>query len=347
MRKDKRGLIFTLGFFARVILFVVVLVLVIFPACNRSLAYFHGVKETEYFEDFVKKVRNLDKGEDVGFLVLESGSAVIGFSKGAGEYYYEESNRATIAGGKPRKGTTIKKFTNEECKDGACICYCSQDYESIRKEGSCKKPKCFALAGIDIVNKSLYLFNQFTQPDKIIHNINGFLITRPKDQSNKRMAIWIEKRVIGDKKLLGICTSQVKGAFGDRCIVTQFEEAKEFERLAKNNKWISPNGLERTLPKQVMYDNALHKYNEFINRYKTGIEVEESYYRVGEIYYTLFKNTKKIDYVITEADRKSDSKLKKAIEAYETIRDKFPQSEFSVDAQSRLNEIKDVEGWYI
>lgn len=351
-----------LEFLVRVVLVVAVFLLIIFPACDKLSDIFYGEKDIELFEEFVEDINKLDQGQKAVFLrIKEKNQAVIGFSKDDKGFQYVSTPLLSEEIKTIR--SKFEKPTLSECSGSACICLCGvglkDDGEILPATISCENLECRKLENIDIIDNNLIFIspnlNDLVRGNSIEYWKNGFLFGRsinslynglPEEKKERTLKV-IEKRKIGDKLLLGVCSQQtyedIEGDkkileeggqrqtaekkknyrldyFGSRCIVTEFEEGKQFEKLAEQADPKNALLLHLYNKKEEIYKKAIKKYEEFIEKYKKGYEVEDAMYRIGLIY----------------KEKLNDKE--KAKKVFEDFLEKYPGSEIAEDVIRDLSE---------
>lgn len=358
MLKNKKAIM--LEFLVRVVLVVAVFLLIVFPACDKLSDIFYGEKDIELFEEFVENINKLGQGQKAVFLRLnDKNQAVVGFSRGSSKFQYVYAPFLPLKGGKTATIISIfEKPTLSECSNSACICLCSTGLEednNVPHILSCENLECRKLENIDIIDNNLIFINPYrafeTRRDEIQYWKGGFLFGRsintvynglPEENKERTLKV-IEKRKIGDKLLLGVCSQQTyediagdkktleEGGqrqtaekkknyrldyFGSRCIVTEFEEGKQFEKLAGQ----TDTSFSKLFEKEDAYKEAITKYEEFIEKYEKGYEVEDAMYRIGLIY----------------KEKLNDEE--KAKKVFEDFLEKYPGSEIAGDVIGELSE---------
>jgi len=288
------------------IIFAILLVAMAVGACTKikNALFNPDSKYENSFKDFVKSINELDKPSDTASISLREQHAIIGFSKESKQWQYHEVSIITKF--KPGIHSFIEKPKVSQCNGQACICLCS-DISIDEKELSCKELKCESLKE-DISDFNLIRFNPFWQRGTFDYWNGGFLfgrsirdsgfstnyngiITKISTESN---TLRIQKRKIAGKTLINVCRENMfaegqnakfpnlrKEYFGDidRCIISEFDEAKVLEDLYRNSK------DERLIDKKdKILDHAIELYNLFIDKYDKNSQEEEAMYRLIKIY---------------------------------------------------------------
>ncbi|MFW9876297.1 MAG: tol-pal system YbgF family protein, partial [Candidatus Thorarchaeota archaeon] len=188
---------------------------------------------------------------------------------------------------------------------------------------SCDNLECRRLENIDIVDNNLIFISPSlkhpTRPNSIEYWKGGFLFGRsiksyynglPEEKTERTLKM-VEKRRIGDKLILSVCDQDtyydIEGDkeilekegrneavenkknyrldyFGNTCIVTEFEEGKQFENLAEQVKLPNNKLLHLENKEDDLYKEAIKKYEDFMKKYESGYEVEDAMYSIGLIY---------------------------------------------------------------
>lgn len=290
----------TIEAIARLGITIAVVLLVILPIGSKVYgAFFSSDKRfLESFVQFTSNINDMKEGSETFTIKLKKGSAIIGFSQENDEYKYITSSTRTIEHGQLRIDSVFKKPSNEECDNNACICLCSDSLDWDNNILKCKKQMyCEKLENVDIINSLPILFNPFSnvQQGDFKYWKGGFLFGRNikpiynglTENKNELEDLRIEKRRIGDKNIISFCDFDMfkdilvidnyrQKFFGDKCIVTEFDEAKQFEFLGKNPEYERTSGTKYNLDVLFMYKNAIDKYEQFIEKYKIGREVEKA-----------------------------------------------------------------------
>jgi len=281
-KKAEEGITIIPAALVKIFIAAAIVLLIILPAGSKLYAFVIGSdkKYDQAFKDFTDKIDKMNIGRDTIEISLKQKSAIVGFSKNAENYgcfncYGSETNRPTIIFNKP---------LDIECKNSACICLCGEiqllqdklDGKSV-KYIQCHKPKCKQLA-YDIVDKTIL---KLTPRQNILITTlgwqdeywnNGFLFTNGIAGANdlklydeQRTQLIVEKR----SNLIGVCNVDImeinKGLGYDSCIITEFDEAKKLEQ----------NDMEK----------AVQKYKDFLAKYSSGRETEESMLKIGKYYF--------------------------------------------------------------
>lgn len=164
--KNKKALMIA-STLVKIIIALVVLFLIVIPACNKVREYFFSYGTTESFETFVDGINSMEPGTKQFVLRLDEGSGVIGFGREA--YGSYENDFKCYCGSKmsgltslERLNVIIDKPSNPECNDKACICLCELETlgETIDggsgTHGNCKRIiSCKGLNAIDITDKTM------------------------------------------------------------------------------------------------------------------------------------------------------------------------------------------------
>jgi len=298
-RKNKGAAPLTAEALVRVIIAVLVIIL-LFPACAKIRdAFFNpDTKFQRSFENFVFEIDNLPPNRIETFsLLLKENSAIIGFSD-QGDYKYVSSDRGSS---KIRTITEFQRPSTEACSGSSCICICFSGLEIEDGKIICEDDKlqCKRITHGEIFDNNPLLINPFTPPQQgdFRYWKNGFLFGRGLDfkytgltsRNIESTTLQLEKRNLGQKSVLGPCISELNNPelngrknyrneyYGDGCIVTEFDEAKQFEKIAEDPKYTSQ------FAKEEIRKSAIQKYKEFIEKYPTGKEVEEARARITKL----------------------------------------------------------------
>lgn len=163
----------------RIIIMLLVLFLVILPACNkiRSVFFDSGEKYVQSFEDFVEGVNKMELGTDTNPtkqefpIKLEIKRAMVGFRSDADKF------ECFNCWDKDKKYVYDKPRV-DECEEKACVCLCRDElkFEEIKSEGKkVKVGKCDYLCKNlkeDIIEQTVTVNER--RGTNIIWN-NGFL----------------------------------------------------------------------------------------------------------------------------------------------------------------------------
>ena len=276
----------------RIVVSVLIILLIIFPFLDKlhDLIIGSDKKYEESFKNFLDGVDRMNVGRAEFEIELKPKSAIVGFSRNADKFEcfncYECLN--CYKGAEERPTIIFNKPNNQECKDSACICLCSNGFQLV--EGSlegkstkfvqCPQPKCKNLDKQDIPSKMIVKYSAginivvTTVGQGAVYWKNGFLFANgvpwangiyAKDEEERTQLI-VEKR----SNLIGVCnpdimrTNQNDLKF-DTCIITEYDEAKKLE--------------------QSDMQKAIQKYKDFAAKYKTGSEVGESLFKIGKYYF--------------------------------------------------------------
>jgi len=319
------------------LLSVVAVMIVLAGACKVIMPSLPNADKAQLasFNNFVKKINNMENPSDEFSLKLKDDAAVIGFSKSSQKYEHTITSQRDLS--QTLIKSRFKKPDQDECKETSCICLCRDKLESDNEEITCTKTMQCEKIFPDILDSNLIFIDPYysvqTFKGMFKHWKGGFLLGKSIDfdfnglpKSSSEVEVFIEKRTIGDKTIIGICspymTSSIITAienkrqefFGNKCVITEFEEAKQFESLAKNNEYETKFGIIGHLNSGQMNKNAIKKYEEFLEKYSNGIEVEESLFRLGELYIGIDDNKAKEYLTKLIATSNSMSKFKEESE---------------------------------
>jgi len=293
---------------------LVIAVIIVFVLGFGGCKIYNNVFDTERkylesFGEFVDFTNEMELGTDNFLLKLKEKSAVIGFDKEGGGYSYVTTS---LKSNDESEQAIFMKPSNEGCLGSSCICLC---FDGLMKSGStltCGRIECKQLKNSDIVSSNLIFSPELPndQNKKFTYWKNGFFFGRsiskdynglPK-KKDEIFQLKIEKIVIGNKFVLGVCNSDINDLknnqrreyFGNRCIVTEFDEAKNLESIDS--------------------EKSIQKYEEFIAKYKSGREVEESLFNIGELHLKLNNNEKADEFFNKLIKEHPRSKLKERAE---------------------------------
>jgi len=318
----------------RIIIAVLVVLLLLFPACSKIRDVFFNpeAKFTKSFDQFVEDINGMGKGIESFSLLLKEESALIGMSKDGNGYKH------VILDG-PIKVTkaTFKKPFISECSGSACLCICSDLSNTVEKTVaviSCKNLYCKELKTDDISSHNIIKFNSPTKnslgqyiywEDGLFYGRSldvdkyGALYNGLLDTTSESNTFRVEKRKVADRTLVNLCspaiyskdgTNKRNKFFGDKCIITEYDEAEVFREFLKDDIFY----VNR---KEQILKITVERYNTFIDKYKKGTEVETSLFRIGELY--------------LKQDKKEEAK-----EAFNKLLKDHPETQFKEQAEERL-----------
>lgn len=281
MLKNKKADDLTLPGLVRIFLAFIIIVLIVYPAGNSLYAATLGKEKryTQSFQNFVDNINKMSSGRQSFEVMLKEKSAIIGFSKNTDQYECFNCNGMH----EDRPTMVFEKPKNEECINNACICLCREEFQIAKgsfegkslNQGQCLKLFCKKIERKDIVGKTILKNNQYWK--------NGFLFINAdveeiglKAYKQESGTFVVEKRA----NVIGVCNTDMmkfnKNELGfDSCLITEYEEAKKLE--------------------STNVEEAILKYKEFIQKYKIGIEVEESMLRIGKLYFEAGKYQESAD----------------------------------------------------
>lgn len=165
--KNKKSLMIV-STLVKIIIALVVLFLIVIPACNKARKYFFDYGSTESFETFVDGINSMEPGAQQFVLRLDKGSGVIGFGREAANTY--DNDFKCYCGSKmngltssERLNVILDKPSNSECNGKACVCLCELETQGETIDGgggthgNCKRIiSCKGLDGeIDITDKTI------------------------------------------------------------------------------------------------------------------------------------------------------------------------------------------------
>ncbi|MBU90391.1 hypothetical protein CMO94_02515 [Candidatus Woesearchaeota archaeon] len=223
-----------------------------------------GDSYTRDFEGFVDDINRLGLGVSPPDLIkLKKKSAIIGFSKGADIYECIDCYSSKI------QHINVLKPQKQECENNACVCLCIENFQFAEYEGDpikygfCPKFECKELEQNIIEEASIpgggYWKNGFLFANDV-SEANGL-----RDFNPQIDPLIVEKR----QNIVGICSRDMleyrAGLGFDSCIITAYDLAKKLEGQDKP-------------------DEAIEKYSDFIANHESGREVENSLFRIGNIY---------------------------------------------------------------
>ncbi|MBR9706317.1 hypothetical protein GOV14_04730 [Candidatus Pacearchaeota archaeon] len=344
MFRNKKGIV--IEALVRITIVVAIFILIIFPACNKLSAGIYGESDVEMFSAFVTKLNDLqDNTQKPVFLkIKKKEQAIIGFSKDSSGYQFTSS--PLIKSGKEKQILffEFKKPNTPECTETSCMCLCKKGFgtEENSQLITCEQLYCEKL-NFDIINPNLISLS--THPSINNYDLHywegGFLIGRgiksdyngiPRENNQRTIKV-IEKRKIGNKLFLGVCTvnnekintpsvNYLKDHFDDKCIISEFEQGLLFEEIADNIEKYGKIANYKEVNKDELYRSAIKKYEETIKKYEKGIEVEEAMFNMGLIYKT----------------KLSTINLGMARATFKEFLEKFPDSEIAFIVEATMQD---------
>jgi hypothetical protein len=241
MPTDKKSVI-SLEALVRTIGFVLLFLLIIFPAYNKISSYFSYEKYSKSFENFVNKINKMELPKETITLLLNEKSAIIGFSKNSEGYEcvncYELGTITSIAGAADKTTIIFNKPNNKACSENACICFCSSELKILRenfksiKYGKCTTELiCKKIENKDITNKvtiKTYLGGGSEYWKNGFLFANGVQANGLELHDKELIILVVEKK----SNIIGICNNEMleynknKLDF-DGCLVIQDGNAKK------------------------------------------------------------------------------------------------------------------------
>ena len=212
----KKGLI--VEALMRVIIAVVLVVIAFNIGKKVAEAAFGGSNLQEPFNKFVQEINKVE-GSKEAFIILETNTAIIGFSKDKDYQCY-----GCGACPKEKLETQFKHHPNAECKDSACVCLCLKGLPKIKGEQqvldiSCENLQCKKLNS-DIYPKielgDLVYKKYGSNFNRLSSWQGGFLYARdvgevsasisglPKN-SERKMTVFLEKKNVGGNTYVAVC----------------------------------------------------------------------------------------------------------------------------------------------
>lgn len=194
------------GIMVELLLRIIIAIIFLWGAIAIGKSLFRVTSQGEQsFNNLVNLIENVKtEGGTLSMnLIMDQKTAIYGFSKNADEII--RPKRGETPSGKCENDKNCHSFVKRppSCDKGkVCICYCSK-YEAKKVftdriggyEGTCKKPKCFNIDGIDFLSQiseiklAFYgkgpLLPQIVNPQNIY---NGFIFEREKTDSGS----WID-----------------------------------------------------------------------------------------------------------------------------------------------------------
>lgn len=330
----------TLEALIRVILAIAVIVL-LFPACSkiRDAIYNPDSKYISSFNNFVEDINDMGLNRKESFSVmLSKDSAIIGLSKEGKGFEYQKAE-----GTLESLQSKFEKPSVSQCTGSACICLCSGiSYNPVSRGISCKELKCKELNQQEASSDNILFFNPFIGAGngKYDYWKNGFLFGRNlgyayngiQEKNTESNTFLAEKKKVGEKTIVNICSQDIylnagenkrNNYFGDKCIITEFDEAQKFESIIQAKK-IPEDCTFCSIKEDLLQEKAIKKYTEFVGKYSSGPEVEESLYRLAALYAAKKNNEKAIEY------------LNKLLKDY-------PETKFREEARKMLNSLTSPE----
>lgn len=257
-------------------------------------------KYHDSFNYFVDGINTMTISEHEFTLSFKEKAAIVGFSKNS--EFYECIN--CYGGTQDKPKIVVEKPIVEACLNHACICLCNWEFKLEEKDlngqktkfGECSEQQ-FSCKSIerDIIDElpitkdgKEYWKNGFLFVNDIA-GANGLIIYKEEEIKFK-----VNKR----NEIIAVCNMDMyefnQEEFGiDSCIITEYDEAKK---------------LEEENPQQ-----AIEKYKEFIEKYGKGTEVEESEFKIGEIYFNIGQHQNAIDHFSEFLRKYKNSKYKSDI----------------------------------
>jgi len=308
MNKNKKSIFIGVGALMMLIVSIVLFVVII-KSTGHISNFLFGSSGDKYMQDFIKFVEDINNQRSgtspPNLIKLKENSAIVGFTKNSDSFEcidcYSDKTSHII----------VEKPPNPECENNACICLCVEEFQLVDttykfesiKESFCPKFECEELEP-DIAS------NVAIPGDSKGYWKNGFLIVNNVPGANGLKSfnpqidhIIVEKR----QNIMGVCTREMieynRNELGfDKCIITIYDKAKKLEEEDK-------------------LDEAKEKYLEFIEMHESGREVEESLFRVGEIFMKL-------------------GKYQEAANTFFKLINEHPNSIYQIRSTNNLNELK-------
>ncbi len=220
--KNKKALV--LKALIRIIIAVIVLLLVVIPACNMiSKLFFSSGSSIKAFEEFVNGINEMPPDSKEAFLLelgegitMGTGSAIVGFSK-TGNYKCDECVKCGPGVAMWRGDMKITRPSNPECAGTACIFLCDGNFMMLSACGAgtgigeCEEYICMPLnSNIDIVDETT-IKDRTVLPDVLWHNgflflnyipfVNGLEINKEKQRT-----LYVEKN---KGNMIGVCNQEM------------------------------------------------------------------------------------------------------------------------------------------
>lgn len=284
MLKGKKSITISLDALIRLLGVVLVILLIILPTYDNIHAAIVRNEALKSFSYFIEQINKMPLRSEKFILRLNDKSAIIGFSKNSDKY---ECFNCYSGVQNPRATVIFSKPKDNACDNSACICLCFDGFQ-IMEENLEGKPKlgqcttnldCRKVENADIVDKTIVKFYPGLNVGFTIlgggaeYWKNGFLFVNGVSGAN-RLKLYNEKltELIVERRsnLIGVCNKEIMELNRNElkfnsCIINEYDEAKK---------------LESSNPEE-----ALKKYKEFVNKYKKGLEVQESLFITGKTYF--------------------------------------------------------------